>query len=153
MCYTLLSLCFMKNFLFSVLQILLLLYLLLSGPVFIFTIPFVLTLVLSLLFIFWALLAKRLHKSRVPSRLPRGIYLVTTGPYEIVRHPIYSGLLLFILNYVPGYFSLLQYLAFLFFAALMLLRIRSDEQRTGAYFKDKYREYKKRTKRLIPYIY
>lgn len=143
----------MKNFILTILQLLLLFYLLLSGPLYIFSIPFILIQGVSILFIFLALLTRRLHKSPASSRAPRGVYLVATGPYEIVRHPIYAGLLLFVLSYSPGYYSVFQFLAFLLLLVLILLSIQADEKRTEAHFKDKYREYKKKTKRLIPYIY
>ncbi len=143
----------MKNFILSLLQFLLLFYLFFSGPLYIFSIPFVLILIVSILLIFWAILIKRLYKRPASPRAPRGVYLITTGPYEIVRHPIYAGFLLFVLGYSPGYYTIFQYLAFLLLLILILLRIQTDEQRTDVYFKEKYREYKKQTKRLIPYIY
>lgn len=143
----------MKNFIFSILQFLLLLYLFLSGPLYIFSITFVLILIISLLLILWAALVKKLHKHPVSPRAPRGTYMITNGPYEIVRHPIYAGLLLFVINYSQGYHSIFQYLAFLPFLALILMRIRRDEELTERFFKHEYSAYKKQAKKLIPYIY
>ncbi len=141
----------MKNFIFAFLQFLLLFYLLFSGPLYIFSIPFVLILIVSILLIFWAILVKQLNKPHKST--PRGVYLVTGGPYEIVRHPVYTGLLLFVINYSQGYYSMFQYLAFLLFLVLILLRINHDEEMTKRFFKHEYSKYKKRVKRLIPYIY
>lgn len=143
----------MKNFIFSLLQFLLLFYLFLSGPLYIFSIPFILIQGVSILLIIWAILVKQLNKRPASSRAPRGVYLVTGGPYEIVRHPILAGLLLFVINYSQGYYSIFQYLAFLLFLIIILLRINRDEELTQRFFKHKYSEYKKRVKRLIPYIY
>lgn len=143
----------MKNFIFSTLQFLLLFYLFLSGPLYIFSTPFVLIQMVSILLIIWAILVKQLNKRSTSPRAPRGVYLVTSGPYEIVRHPILAGLLLFVLNYSQGYYSIFQYLAFLLFLIIILLRINHDEELTQRFFKHKHSEYKKRVKRLIPYIY
>lgn len=143
----------MKNFFFSFLQFSLFIFLLLSGPLYIFSIPFVLIQMVSLLLIFWAFLVKMTNKHPASRRAPRGIYLITSGPYEIIRHPIYTGLLLFVLSYSLGYYTIFQYLAFLFFLILILIRINYDEKLTEFHFKKNYRDYKNKTKQLIPYIY
>lgn len=141
----------MKNFILSLLQFLLFFYLLLSGPFYIFSVPFVLILSVSILLIFWALLTKKLYKSS--AHTPRGVYLVTNGPYEIVRHPIYAGLLLFVLSYSLAYHIIYQFLAFLLLLIVVLVRINRDERLTEDFFKHEYIAYRKKAKRLIPYVY
>lgn len=143
----------MKNIIFALLQLLLLFYLLLTGPLFIFSIPLVLIQDISIIFIFWALLAKRLYKHPVSPHAHFGVFLVTGGPYEIVRHPIYAGLLLFILSNSSGYHTIFQYFAFLLLLVLTISRINRDEELTEYYFKHEFNKYKKTTKRLVPYIY
>jgi protein-S-isoprenylcysteine O-methyltransferase Ste14 len=81
------------------------------------------------------------------------VYFVTDGPYEFIRHPVYTGVLLIALSYVQQYLTLWGALAFLAFTGLLILRVGHDEQVNEVYFKHKYSEYKKTTKRLIPYIY
>lgn len=143
----------MKNFIFYGMQFLLLFYIFLSGPIFIFSIPFVLIEGFSILLIFWAFLVKKLYKYSASSRVPKRVYLVTEGPYEIIRHPIYAGLLLFVSTYVQEYFTGPRFLALLVFVVIILVQIHRDEELTESYFKHKYNEYKKKTKKLIPYIY
>lgn len=143
----------MKNFFLAALQYLLLFYLFFSGPIYIFNVPFVLIQGVSILLIFWALLIRQLYKSRASRRVPKGVYLITKGPYEIIRHPIYAGFLLFVLSYSPGYYMISQYLAFLLLLVLFLSRINHDDKLTERFFKNEYLAYKKKTKSLIPYIY
>lgn len=141
----------MKNFILLALQFLLLLYIIfLSGPYFIFTVPFVVIQALSVLLIFWAILVKKLHKKPVFSG---GVYLLKEGPYEFIRHPVYVGLLLFVSTYVQEYFTPERFVAFLLFVALVLVQVRSDEKLTKIHFKHEYSSYKKKTKKLIPYVY
>jgi protein-S-isoprenylcysteine O-methyltransferase Ste14 len=45
----------------------------------------------------WAILANRFFSSAVRIQADRGHYVITSGPYRIVRHPGYAGAVLFFL--------------------------------------------------------
>jgi len=80
--------------------------------------------------------------------------LVDSGPYRLVRHPSYTGSLVaafgFALSFSNGA-SLL--IIFAPYAAVILWRIRIEEQAlTGALGRD-YTAYMRRTKRLIPKVF
>jgi protein-S-isoprenylcysteine O-methyltransferase Ste14 len=79
-------------------------------------------------------------------------YLVRSGVYTLVRHPIYSGITLgmfalgLFLNSLPGLTAAL--VAFLFFDA----KARHEERWLRAHYPD-YADYSRRTRKLIPFIY
>jgi protein-S-isoprenylcysteine O-methyltransferase Ste14 len=145
----------MKNYILPAVQFVLLLVIIFySGAFYITSVSFVLIQMVSLLIIFWAILAKRIYKipaSRISHR--KGIYFLKDGPYEFIRHPIYTGLLLYASSYVQQSLSLEGSLAFIVFAGIIVLRAGHDERVNEVYFKHHYSEYKKVTKKLIPYIY
>lgn len=80
--------------------------------------------------------------------------LVCSGPYALIRHPMYTSFLLmglaqaFLLsNWVVGLAGLLG------FASLYFLRVDKEERMMLEYFGLEYRAYMDRTKRIIPYLY
>jgi protein-S-isoprenylcysteine O-methyltransferase Ste14 len=80
-----------------------------------------------------------------------GHELVTAGPYRVVRHPIYSGMLTAMLGtfLVAGAPGLLVFIAF---SAVVAYRIRVEERLMAQLFGDRYLEYRKHTKALVPFI-
>ena len=75
--------------------------------------------------------------------------LRTAGLYGLVRHPIYSGLLLFSLAQVVSSGRLLVALAGLLLTVLINAKARWEERRLGERFEG-YREYADRTARFVP---
>jgi protein-S-isoprenylcysteine O-methyltransferase Ste14 len=78
--------------------------------------------------------------------------LVVTGPYRLVRNPIYSGLIFGAFGYglwVNSWLTL-SYAALLF--AFFDVKSRKEERWLAEKFSD-YAEYQKRVKKLIPWIY
>ena len=78
--------------------------------------------------------------------------LVRSGPYRVVRHPIYSGLLLAAFGSAlvtgPGW------LVVVFGAgAYFVVSLRVEENDMASAFPDQYPEYAGHTKRLIPFVY
>lgn len=78
--------------------------------------------------------------------------LITVGPYARIRHPMYSAILgwLMSLGLVGATWT-----PFLFVALgtlVVLLRTRGEEKMMLEQFGDDYREYRKRTGRLLPVI-
>jgi protein-S-isoprenylcysteine O-methyltransferase Ste14 len=79
--------------------------------------------------------------------------LVTTGPYRLVRHPIYLGLVLLAIG---------QSLAFASWPALMIVlsgivptfawRARVEEKLLDRTFGERYAVYRQRTRMIIPYL-
>jgi protein-S-isoprenylcysteine O-methyltransferase Ste14 len=78
--------------------------------------------------------------------------LVTSGPYRLVRHPIYSGILAagigtaVALNWLWMFPVVLAGIYFLYSAAV-------EERYLAGEFPDTYPAYKRSTKMLVPYIY
>lgn len=144
----------MKNSILTVLQILAAFYIIfLSGALFVFTFPFIAIQLISLILIFWALLSKKIHKKHVGKSKHKKIYFLKEGPYEFIRHPIYAGVLLFVSTYVQEYFTFDRALVFILFIVFILLSIKIDEKLNEAHFKHEYLEYKKNTKKIIPYLF
>ncbi len=78
--------------------------------------------------------------------------LVTSGPYQYVRHPIYSGILLMLVGTVLASASgLWLFVCAVAFVALWL-KSRDEEKLMSRHFPKEYPEYRSRTKALIPYI-
>jgi len=78
--------------------------------------------------------------------------LVTGGPYAVVRHPIYTGIILAASGTaLTG--TILGVILLAFAAALFLSRVRTEEQIMLELFPDAYPPYQSRTKRLIPFIW
>lgn len=86
--------------------------------------------------------------------LREGHQLVRSGPYRVLRHPSYTGLLLSFFGYgiaLNNWISLVVVFvpAFLAFAR----RISIEEAVLGEHFGELYVEYKRCTWRLIPFVY
>ena len=84
--------------------------------------------------------------------LKEGHALIATGPYRLVRHPIYSGLLLALFGtaLVIGEWRGLIGFALALFA--FLYRSRIEEARMRDTF-PQYEDYRRRTKALLPFVY
>jgi protein-S-isoprenylcysteine O-methyltransferase len=80
--------------------------------------------------------------------------LIDTGPYRIVRHPSYTGALMAFLGLglcMANWVSLLSLLVPI--CLVFLRRIQVEEAVLSEALGDQYRDYMRRTKRLIPAIY
>jgi protein-S-isoprenylcysteine O-methyltransferase Ste14 len=77
--------------------------------------------------------------------------LVTSGPYGLVRHPIYSGL---VLGMVGTALALNLYLLIVAAAggAYFLYSARVEERRLAGLFPAAYPDYRSRTKMLVPFL-
>jgi protein-S-isoprenylcysteine O-methyltransferase len=80
--------------------------------------------------------------------------LIDSGPYRWIRHPSYTGLLSIVLGLALTLHNWAALLVMLVPSLLIFLRrIRIEEQALIGAFGDDYRDYMRRTKRLIPALY
>ncbi|HYA06944.1 MAG TPA: isoprenylcysteine carboxylmethyltransferase family protein [Xanthobacteraceae bacterium] len=81
----------------------------------------------------------------------QGHELIRTGPYGLVRHPIYSGLLLALLGTTIAIGEWRGLLGFVAIAAGFLIKIRTEERFMGETFGDAYAHYRAEVPALIPF--
>jgi len=77
--------------------------------------------------------------------------LVTAGPYSVIRHPIYTGILTAMLGSAIALRPVL-FLFFLLLAVFFIYSARQEEKRMALLFPAQYPAYKARTKMLLPFI-
>jgi len=107
--------------------------------------------VAGMAFLVWG----RVHLGRNWSQivtLKQNHTLVTSGPYQYVRHPMYGGGIVACLGsamVIGGPFVFLLFIL----GTLFLLRVRAEDELLARHFPDEYPKYRKRTKALIPFVW
>jgi len=79
--------------------------------------------------------------------------LIKHGIYKYIRHPAYLGTFLFSIGISLIFSSLYGFLIMLGVFLCYLYRIKNEENMLLKKFGDEYQEYKKKTKKIIPFIY
>ncbi|HWQ21086.1 MAG TPA: isoprenylcysteine carboxylmethyltransferase family protein, partial [Methanotrichaceae archaeon] len=85
--------------------------------------------------------------------LKKGHELITNGIYGVVRHPIYTGMLLMALGTLLLTGAIGSLLFFLIMLAFMLFKIKEEEELMTKHFPEEYPVYKRHVKALIPFIW
>lgn len=85
--------------------------------------------------------------------LKKGHTLVTTGPYSIVRHPIYAGITLGIVGCAISAGTVAGLIAIPLVIAFSLIRIFAEEKLMREAFGKNYDNYSRRVKAYIPKVW
>ena len=85
--------------------------------------------------------------------MKQGHTLICRGPYTLVRHPIYSGLLLAFLGVAIILGQIRGLLGVGVLSLAFWLKSRIEEQFMLEQFGADYRHYQERVKALIPYVF
>jgi protein-S-isoprenylcysteine O-methyltransferase Ste14 len=79
--------------------------------------------------------------------------LKTDGLYRWIRHPSYAGMLVYIAGFVLVFRCWLGLLIVAGFFAVLIARMNSEEALLESEFGEEYASYRRRTWRLVPWIY
>lgn len=82
----------------------------------------------------------------------QGHELVRTGPYRLVRHPIYTGLLVMALGVALNFGQLRCWLALPLMAAAFWIKLKQEEKLLLRHFPQEYPVYKSQVKALVPFV-
>jgi protein-S-isoprenylcysteine O-methyltransferase Ste14 len=105
----------------------------------------------GLMFAIWA----RVHLGRNWSRsvtIKQGHELITTGPYAVVRHPIYTGILTGFLGMAIAISQVRGFIVVLLFFLAFWIKLRMEEQWMRSQFGEEYAAYSRQTAALVPYL-
>ena len=102
-------------------------------------------------FMIWARITFGLRSFHVTANSTKG-ELVTTGPYRLLRHPIYAAAIYFSWASVIAYPFVDTITAVILISNGLYVRMILEEKSLLLTYDD-YAEYCKRTKRIIPFVF
>jgi protein-S-isoprenylcysteine O-methyltransferase Ste14 len=77
--------------------------------------------------------------------------MLRTGPYQVIRHPMYAAALLLIWSSVFGHLTIFTTIIGFIATCVIAIRIMTEEQFLCLHFPE-YAEYSRTTKRVIPFL-
>jgi protein-S-isoprenylcysteine O-methyltransferase Ste14 len=85
--------------------------------------------------------------------IQEGHRLQTGGLYRHIRHPSYTGMLLYMVGFVLVFRCWLALLLVAAMLAILLARMNAEETLLESEFGEEYVSYRRRTWRLVPWVY
>jgi protein-S-isoprenylcysteine O-methyltransferase Ste14 len=82
----------------------------------------------------------------------QGHELIESGPYAIVRHPIYTGMLAMVIGTAVAYARPIGFALLLGLFGAFWWKAREEEQVMSRHFPAAYAEYKSRVPAIIPFL-
>lgn len=107
---------------------------------------------IGVLFGVWAIMHNRLGNFNIRPELKEGCSLVMSGPYRLVRHPMYTSVMLISLAMAVGTPIVLEWGSFILLMIVLALKAEREE-RLWCIGNAEYVLYRKETKRFVPFIY
>jgi len=127
-------------------------YLIFTGSVFPENIYVLIIEAIAMLIGVWAILAMKLHTATVLPSVKKGGQLCTSGPYRVIRHPMYTAVLLILLGMMLNNYSHTGLLVFFIVLVDLIVKMNVEEKILIAHYAD-YTDYMKRTKLILPFMY
>ncbi len=105
--------------------------------------------ILMVLFAVWSMKMGNFNINSVPKEKGE---LRTTGFYAVVRHPMYLSTLVVLLPLVIDYFNYYRLAAYVLLILVLIFKLTFEEKLLLKEFEG-YRDYRKKTWRLVPFVY
>ena len=137
---------------YVIIQFACIIWLLLQGNIQQVNAPHLVILLIAAVIGVWAVISMRLDNINIAPALKDNHRLVTTGIYGYIRHPMYASVILFCAVLLATHANWMNGLVFIILLADLWLKLRHEERLLSERFPD-YRDYQKRTKMIIPFIY
>jgi protein-S-isoprenylcysteine O-methyltransferase Ste14 len=85
--------------------------------------------------------------------IKQGHELITTGPYALVRHPIYTGILTGFLGTAIALSQVRGVIGFVLIFVVLWTKLRTEEEWMRSQFGETYVTYADKTAALVPYLF
>ena len=85
--------------------------------------------------------------------IKQGHELITTGPYALVRHPIYTGILTGFLGTAIALSQVRGVIGFVLIFLVLCAKLRMEEQWMRSQFGETYATYAHQTAALVPFLF
>ncbi len=140
-------------YLLVTLQLLSLLYLIVSGPKIASGWLGLLLEAAGVLLGIVAIYVAGIHNVNVAPLPKQGGRLITWGPYSVIRHPMYLAQVVALVPLVFDKPTPVRLSVLLLLCVVLLIKIQVEEKGLIRQFGDDYLEYRKKTARVLPFIY
>ena len=114
-------------------------------------IPLLIIQIVGVMLGIWAIVIMGRKNTNVTPLVKQYAHLVTNGPYAFIRHPMYSAVLLTIWPLIIDHYSLLRLVAALILTIDLIIKMLYEESLLRKHFTG-YKNYMRKTKRLIPFV-
>ena len=142
----------LKSYTLVIVQFAVLLVILLTGP-WIASNPVLMTIELAAIVLgSWAILSMQVGNFNITPDVRTNARFVRKGPYGLIRHPMYTAVLLGALALILADLTWLRALLWILLLVDLVVKIEYEERLLATAFGE-YNAYRSATKRLIPFIY
>ncbi len=142
----------MKSLLFVSIQFLCLGYFVFSGSFLLIDSPLIIIQFIGFIIFGWSMITMNPSQWTIfpePKKLGN---LIISGPYKWIRHPMYSGLLLISFSIILHRQTIIDFAVLAAFVVNLIFKLAYEEVLLSERFSE-YKQYKKSTSRIFPWIY
>ena len=140
------------SYIYVIIQVVFIILIGITGPIIPNNIMILIGETVGVMLMIWAIWTMKLNNLNISPDLKNNSILVLSGPYKLIRHPMYASVLLVTLMLVINHLTLWRVGFWLVLFIDLHFKFSYEEKLLLTKYSE-YLDYKSNTKRLIPFIY